>query len=205
MAGSRSACPSGRRAAAPRCRPLSWCSFFGLCAVSWHALPCDAAWPRSEPWQAGGVPGPSATGALVGLGVGRDGGGVARGRAGVAWGEVGLGRAVHDRDRGLGRHGRRLRHDRRGRDRGRLCRGNGRWRDGWSRRLVLARILGRAGARRVSGSRPERSPTVSGWRRPARSGSWSRTPCLRSGPRRRPGSEPVRKARIPARPWPGRG
>ena len=39
----------------------------------WHALPCDAAWPRSEAWQAGGVPGPSDTGALVGLGVGRMG------------------------------------------------------------------------------------------------------------------------------------
>jgi len=36
------------------------------------------------------VPGPSATGALVGVGVGRDGGGVARGRAGVGWGEAGL-------------------------------------------------------------------------------------------------------------------
>ena len=182
MAGSRSACPSGRRAAAPRCRPLSWCSFFGLCAVSWHALPCDAAWPRSESWQAGGVPGPSATGALVGLGVGRDGAGVARGRAGVAWGEVGLAglcttaigawvaTAAGCVTTGAGGTG------------GRLCRGNGRWRDGWSGRLVLTRILGLPGPDgcRVHGRSGRRRCRAGGARR-GRGRRRERRPCGRDG------------------------
>ena len=91
------------------------------------------------------MPGPSDTGALVGVGVACGGasGGLRRG---------GLGRvADDDRDLSRGGRGRRLRHDRHGRDRRRLCRGNGRRRDGWSRRLLLTRILGRerAGGCRV--------------------------------------------------------
>jgi hypothetical protein len=46
-------------------------------------LASEAVWPRSEARQAGGAPGPSDTGTLVGVGV-------ARGGALVACGEVGL-------------------------------------------------------------------------------------------------------------------
>jgi hypothetical protein len=84
MAGSRSACPSGRPANAPRCRPLSWWSLAGSWAFDGHALPCDAAWPRSEAWQPGGVPGPSDTGSLVGVGVARGGAEVGFGVPGLA-------------------------------------------------------------------------------------------------------------------------
>ena len=60
-------------------------------------------------------------------------------------------------------------------------------------------------ARPASGSRPERSPPASRWRRPARSGPRSRRRSRTSGRRRCLASESARTARIRTRPSPGRG
>ena len=128
-----------RRRDVARCRgdPSSACAPF-------HGTPCRATLPgrapsRGRPEACPGLPSraPWSGWAWAGMEAG-----VARGRAGVALGEVGLAglcttaigawvaTAVGCVTTGAGGTG------------GRLCRGNGRRRDGWSGRLVLTRILG---------------------------------------------------------------
>jgi hypothetical protein len=106
-----------------------------------------------------------------GRGPGTGGGGLGRG---------GLGRAVHDRDRCLGGHGRRLRDDRRGRVGGWLSRGVGRRCDGWSGRLPFTRVLGlaRPGRCRVPAWSGRRRCRAGGARR-GRARGRERRPCGR--------------------------
>ena len=113
-----------------------------------------------------------------------------------------------DRDRGLGRRGRRsASRPASARPGDRLCRGGGRWRDGWSRRRPVAGVVGRRGPGRASGSRRGRSPTGVGLAAPGAVGVGvaNAVPGVGTGRRSSASESDSRRARTRARRSRGRG